>query len=283
MTVMMTKPNQTMKMIKDEFVKTPSSDYDDEDETKITDKAEGDEDEEMDYTTSQLYDDVDIRMNKPVQADDETVQKKGTNVELTNIQQGNENPEISEVIEDAHVTLYTIPQKTEKLFLQWMFTSIMKYQARKHSHSLLYLSQLSPILHQVSALEKDVSELKKDDPLKTQVTALVDEHLNARLKATRDEFMSYLSTSITARITKQAAATITEFELKKILIDKMEKSKSYLAAPEHRECYEGLIKSYDLDNTLFSTYDKVYSLKRSRKDKDKDEDPSVGSDREEED
>ncbi|GKE56463.1 hypothetical protein Tco_1495648, partial [Tanacetum coccineum] len=35
----------------------------------------------------------------------------------------------------------------------------------------------------------------------------------------------------------------------------------------------------DLDKSLFSTYDKVYSLKRSRKDKDKDEDPSAGSDR----
>ncbi|GJT70714.1 hypothetical protein Tco_1030000 [Tanacetum coccineum] len=43
-----------------------SNDYDDEDEIKITDKAEGDEDEEMDYTTSQLYDDVDIRLNEPV-------------------------------------------------------------------------------------------------------------------------------------------------------------------------------------------------------------------------
>ncbi|GKC73899.1 hypothetical protein Tco_1119782 [Tanacetum coccineum] len=76
----------------------------------------------------------------------------------------------------------------------------------------------------------------------------------------------------------EATATLTEFELKKILIDKMDKSESYLAAPEHRECYEGLIKSYDLDKTLFSTYDKVYSLKRSQKDKDKDEEPSTGSD-----
>ncbi|GJW08243.1 hypothetical protein Tco_1570666 [Tanacetum coccineum] len=75
-----------------------------------------------------------------------------------------------------------------------------------------------------------------------------------------------------------AAATLTEFELKNILIDKMDKSESYLAAPEHRDCYEGLKKSYDLDKTFFSTYDKVYSLKRSQKDKDKDEDPSTGSD-----
>ncbi|GKE45313.1 hypothetical protein Tco_1472597, partial [Tanacetum coccineum] len=59
--------------VKDELVKTPSNDSDDEDETKITHKVEGGEDEEMDYTTSHLYDDVDIRLNKPVQADDETI------------------------------------------------------------------------------------------------------------------------------------------------------------------------------------------------------------------
>ncbi|GKE41554.1 hypothetical protein Tco_1468838 [Tanacetum coccineum] len=57
--------------------------------------------------------------------------------------------------------------------------------------------------NKLSALEKDVSEIKKDDPLKTQMIALVDEHLDARLEATKDEFMSYLSASITARITEQ--------------------------------------------------------------------------------
>ncbi|GJV13002.1 hypothetical protein Tco_1354543 [Tanacetum coccineum] len=59
----------------------------------------------------------------------------------------------------------------------------------------------------------------------------------------------------------------------------MDESQSYLTATKHRECYNGLIKSYDLDKSLFSTYDKVYLLKRSQKDKDKDEDPSARSDR----
>ncbi|GJZ59626.1 hypothetical protein Tco_0615442 [Tanacetum coccineum] len=112
-----------------------------------------------------------------------------------------------------------------------------------------------------------------------QVTALVDDHLDARLGATREMVKESLEDAFLAKESSQpqssyeAAATLTEFELKMILIDKMDKSESYLAAPEHRECYEGLIKSYDLDKTLFSTYGKVYSLKRSRKDKDKDEDP----------
>ncbi|GKE90348.1 hypothetical protein Tco_1567823, partial [Tanacetum coccineum] len=68
---------------------------DEEDETKIllpiTDKTEGDEDKEMDYTT------------------------KGTDAEMTNVQQGNENSEITQVIEDAHVTFSTVLQKTEVL------------------------------------------------------------------------------------------------------------------------------------------------------------------------
>ncbi|GKB44107.1 hypothetical protein Tco_0889049 [Tanacetum coccineum] len=43
--------------VKDKFVKTPSNDFDDENEIKIDVKTKGDEDEKMDYTTSQLYDD----------------------------------------------------------------------------------------------------------------------------------------------------------------------------------------------------------------------------------
>ncbi|GJW48096.1 hypothetical protein Tco_0079742 [Tanacetum coccineum] len=47
-------------------------------------------------------------------------------------------------------------------------------------------------VQRVTTLEKEVAELKKDEPFKTQVTALVDEHLYARLGATRDEFMNFL-------------------------------------------------------------------------------------------
>ncbi|GJU81542.1 hypothetical protein Tco_1283907 [Tanacetum coccineum] len=77
--------------------------------------------------------------------------------------------------------------------------------------------------------------------------------------------------------TYEATTSLTEFELKKNLLDKIEKSKSYQAAPEHRELYDGLVKSYNLDKDLFSSYGNVYSLKRDREDKDKDEDPPAGS------
>nr|GEU50840.1 hypothetical protein [Tanacetum cinerariifolium] len=60
-------------------------DDDDEDETKITDKAKGDEDEEIDYTTSPLCDDVDIKLNEPVDTDEGFVQKEGTDATMTNV------------------------------------------------------------------------------------------------------------------------------------------------------------------------------------------------------
>ncbi|GKE62211.1 hypothetical protein Tco_1512578, partial [Tanacetum coccineum] len=222
---------------------------------QIKDKDEGDVDEEMDYATSQLSDDVDIRLNKPFQADDETVQKEGTDAELTNIQQRNENLEIThdQVIEDAHVTISTIAKKTEVPVTSSSYSSDLAAKFLNFADIPTIEAEIvSPIdvsvyIMKVSALEKDVSELKKCDPLKTQVIPLVDEHLDARLGATRDEFMNYLSTMVTESLehavlakessylksTYEAASSLTEFELKKILIDKIDESQSYLTAPEH--------------------------------------------------
>ncbi|GKB89413.1 hypothetical protein Tco_0961685, partial [Tanacetum coccineum] len=72
------------------------------------------------------------------------------------------------------------------------------------------------------------------------------------IKESHDE-VTLAKVSSQPQSTYEAASTLIEFELKKILLDKMEKH-------------------------FFYSYD-VYSLKRGRKDKDKDEDPSAGSDR----
>nr|GEX79141.1 hypothetical protein [Tanacetum cinerariifolium] len=75
-----------------------------------------------------------------------------------------------------------------------------------------------------------------------------------------------------------AAASLTEFELKKILLDKLEKSKSYRAAEQHKDLYDVLVKSYQLKKDLFNSYEKAYSLKSGHEDKDKDEDPPARAD-----
>ncbi|GJV04554.1 hypothetical protein Tco_1338123, partial [Tanacetum coccineum] len=326
-TVVMTIPNLTKKKDvgddeeekDDEFVKTPSNSTDDEDITNAEDKDKGDEDKGMDYTTNQFDDDVNVRLNEPVNTYEGLIQKKGVDAKMINVQQGIENLEttLNQVIEDAHVTLSTVTKKTKILITSSSYSSDLA------SKFLNFLDIPHTDVEIISPM--DVHVHHENDPFNTQVTALVDEHLDSRLRATRDEFMSYLSASITVRITEQvksqlpqilpkevsnfapvviksmvtvslehavlakessqpkstyeAAASLIEFELKKILIDKRDESQSYLTASEHRECYDRLIKSYDLDKSLFSTYDKVYSLKRSQKDKYKDEDPSAGSDR----
>nr|GEW20731.1 hypothetical protein [Tanacetum cinerariifolium] len=63
-----------------------------------------------------------------------------------------------------------------------------------------------------------------------------------------------------------------------ILLNKIQKSKSYGGAQEQKDLYDALVKSYKLGKDLFESYGKVYSLKREREDKDKDEDPLAGSD-----
>nr|GEW96005.1 hypothetical protein [Tanacetum cinerariifolium] len=255
---------------------TDENESDDEDETKINDKAEGDEDKGMDYTTNQFHDDVDLRINEPVTTDEGFIQKEGTDDEMSNVQQGNENPKttLNQVIKDAHVTLSIIPKKIDVLvtnssqssdlaskFLKFLdiphteaeivspmdvhvhyevpsnqtptlftvpisvvtesssiFTTVIQslpsfnHPPQQSTQTTEVTNPLSTLLNfasifqfnnRVTTLENEVVELKRNDPLNTQVTALVDEPLDSRLAATRDEFISYLSALITTRITEQ--------------------------------------------------------------------------------
>nr|GEU73940.1 hypothetical protein [Tanacetum cinerariifolium] len=137
-------------------------------------------------------------------------------------------------------------------------------------------------------LSDDVQDKKVDDEMTnaqqekenliiTQEQVVEDAHVTIMTVAKEFEVPDASASSQT-QSTYEAVATLTEFELKKILIDKMNSSKSYLTAPKHWECYDGLIMSYNLDKDFFSSYD-VYSLKRSRQDKDKGKGPFAGSDR----
>ncbi|GJT24839.1 ribonuclease H-like domain-containing protein [Tanacetum coccineum] len=62
------------------------------------------------------------------------------------------------------------------------------------------------------------------------------------------------STNNTKSLRYEAAASLMEFELKKILLDKIENSKSYRAAQAHKELYDRLVKSYNLDKDLYESY-----------------------------
>nr|GEZ58167.1 hypothetical protein [Tanacetum cinerariifolium] len=76
------------------------------------------------------------------------------------------------------------------------------------------------------------------------------------------------------------AADLSEMELKKILIEKMEGNKSIQRSDEQRNLYKALVKTYESDKIILDTYGKTVTLKkRCDDDADKDEEPSVGPDR----
>ncbi|GJU52749.1 hypothetical protein Tco_1226463 [Tanacetum coccineum] len=137
----------------------------------------------------------------------------------------------------------------------------------------------------IEIIDKSVKEMIKDE-VKSQLTNILPKKiadfatlLIESKVADSHERVVLAKSSSQSKSTYEAAASLSEFELKKILIDKIKDSESYRAAPEHRELYDCLAKSYKLDKDLIESYGESYSLKRDRDKKDKDKDPSAGPNR----
>ncbi|GKD05093.1 hypothetical protein Tco_1180067 [Tanacetum coccineum] len=169
----------------------------------------------MDYTTIQLYDDVDIRLNEPVDAD------KGYSPYGCRIISPMDVHVHHEVPSKQTPTLLTVPisviTDTSPVYSTVILQSLPSFtlplqqstsipppttEATNPPSILPNFASVFQFNNRVTTLGKEVAELKKD-PLHTQVTFLADDHLNTRLGATRDEFMNFLLASLTARITEQ--------------------------------------------------------------------------------
>ncbi|GJV29289.1 hypothetical protein Tco_1385737 [Tanacetum coccineum] len=140
-------------------------------------------------------------------------------------------------------------------------------EATTFAPALPDFSSLFQFNNRVSALETEISQLKQADQstqllktVKSQVSALVNDRLDIRLGDTKDKFMEVVSNSMMAKISEQVKIQLPIILPKeKILLEKMQKSQSYLAAPVHKELYDGLVKSYAFDKDFFSSYGKLYS------------------------
>ncbi|GKB26411.1 hypothetical protein Tco_0865812 [Tanacetum coccineum] len=75
------------------------------------------------------------------------------------------------------------------------------------------------------------------------------------------------------------AASLSEFKLKKILIDKMETNKSINRSDNQKNLYNALVESYNSEKYIITSYGDVVLLKRGRDDQDKDEDSFARSNR----
>nr|GEZ07044.1 hypothetical protein [Tanacetum cinerariifolium] len=114
--------------------------------------------------------------------------------------------------------------------------------------------------------------------VKEQVSKIlprIEYSVNAQLKA---EVLTRSSHS--SRTSYDVAADLSEMELKRILIEKMEGNKSIQRSDEQRNLYKALVEAYEADKIILDTYGERVILKRRRDDDDdQGEGPSAGSDR----
>ncbi|GKE73403.1 hypothetical protein Tco_1535444 [Tanacetum coccineum] len=145
-------------------------------------------------------------------------------------------------------------------------------------------NQTSQFAEVVSSIPRIVdqylaSKMKEvvDVAVRLQINKLKEE-----AEAENQEFFNQVDSTMKALIKDQTsyvvAASLLEFELMKILIDKMETNKSINRSDIQKNLYNALVEAYNSDKDIITSYGDVVTLKRGRDDQDKDEDPFVGSD-----
>nr|GFA11570.1 hypothetical protein [Tanacetum cinerariifolium] len=104
---------------------------------------------------------------------------------------------------------------------------------------------------------------------------------NKRLKSLEASFSEYRQTNPFAEAVSNIPidADLSEMELKKILIEKMEGNKSIQRSDEQRNLYKAFIDAYEADKTILDSYGETTILKRRREDDDDQEGPFARSDR----
>ncbi|GJU72023.1 hypothetical protein Tco_1263428 [Tanacetum coccineum] len=132
----------------------------------------------------------------------------------------------------------------------------------------------------LNKLDDNIKKIIKDqvkEQVKAQVSKIlpkIEKTVNEQLEA---EVMTRSSTE--SKTSLAIAANLSELELKKILIDKMESNKSIHRSDEQKNLYKALVEAYESDKLILDTYGDTVSFKRQRDDEDKDEEPSARSNR----
>ncbi|GJU85255.1 hypothetical protein Tco_1292801 [Tanacetum coccineum] len=263
-----------------------------DEEDNANNAKEKNEDEKDDE--EELYRDVNVNLRKE---DVEMTEADQSGADQQNVSQesGFEQEE-----EDAHVTLTTVhdTQKTkgpmQSSFVSSDFTDkLLNFENTSLANNVI-ASLMDTTVHHEEPSNRYIDN-KQGEAIQQAIKSHTAECREEAL-ADRKEYIDLIDTSgnVTESLeadvlvkssskpksTYEADASLSEFELMKILMDKMEEHKSYLRVNYKREFYDALVRSYNIDKDLFETYGEVFMLKRNRDDKDKDQDPSAGSDRE---
>ncbi|GJS20257.1 hypothetical protein Tco_0448889 [Tanacetum coccineum] len=284
---------------RDDFVHPKLSTYraDDQEEENKDEKANDDEDqnqededyvmggEQEDEEDEELFTDLNINLNR-------------RDAEITDAQVNQETGEV-------HVTLTTEPP-----VVQQQISSVSSDLVSKFTNPSLdiALSSIPGIVDKY--LETKVKEtvdvvvqLKSDklreeaqaenqdflNSLHSNVKRIIKEQVKAQTSKIMPKVEKYVTETLEAEVLVRStnqpqtsyavASSLSELELKKIIMDKMEENNSINRSDVQKNLYRALLEAYNSDKDLLSLYGKVVILKRGRDDQDKDEEPSAGSNR----
>ncbi|GKC51242.1 hypothetical protein Tco_1073987, partial [Tanacetum coccineum] len=121
----------------------------------------------------------------------------------------------------------------------------------------------------INKLDENIKKIIKEQ-VKEQVKAQVSKILPKIEKTVNEQLeVEVLTCSSNESKTSHAvAANLSELELKKILIDKMERNKSIHRSDEQKNLYKALVDAYDSDKLILDTYGDTVSFKRHQPDEE---------------
>ncbi|GJS89569.1 hypothetical protein Tco_0772205 [Tanacetum coccineum] len=299
----------------DDRVRTPF-DYELTDEEKLDDEETMD-DEEDEEVIKELYGDVNVNLgNDDTEMTDvdqgaseqqNVSQESGFEQEEEDAHLLNlENPspadnEIASLLETSAYHATAIPKITSGFTTTTplpnpFFNPLLQQQrptfTTTTSTNPTELCQKFQTLHPYSSLIKGEEAQAENQEFLNQVDSTMKTIIKDQVKTQVSKIMpkieKYVTKSLGAKVLVRSTnqpqtsyaveASLSEFELKKILINKIEANKSINRSDNQNNLYNALVKSYNYKD-IITSYGDVVLLKRGRDDQDKDEDPSAGSDR----
>nr|GEW28266.1 hypothetical protein [Tanacetum cinerariifolium] len=130
----------------------------------------------------------------------------------------------------------------------------------------------------LNKLDENIQKIIKEQ-VKEQVKVQVSKILPKIKKIVSEQLEAEVLTrsSNSSKTSYVMAVDLSELELKKILIEKMESNKSIHKSDQQRNLYKALVDAYECDKIILDTYRDSVTFKRCRNDADKDEEPSARS------
>nr|GEV32650.1 hypothetical protein [Tanacetum cinerariifolium] len=260
-------------------------------------KEDHDEEEEED----ELYRGVNINQRRGIQA---TLEVKGSHVTLTPV-----NPDVAPLPMTAPTmtpsTIATItitsqapilPTTAPSTIIQDLpnFGSLFGFDNRLMTLEANFseFMQTNQFARAVSAI-LEIVQRYMDQRMNEAVKKIIKEQVKKQVKVQVSKILPRIEQTVNEKLEAEVltrsshslktsyavAADLSETELKKILIEKMEGNKSIHRSDLQRNLYKAFVEAYESDKIILDTYGETITLKRWRDDDaDKDKEPSTRPD-----